>query len=157
MTIYATIVKDEAAVKFESKDTSIGSFASRQSSLALFFLVFYFTRSYLHDTLKFLDLFNPCLILLFIRTPLIECTEVVSYHGVQISSIGGLYVLPKSVNERLFKSIIFIPQDKIRDIIINEAFKGLQVIHYLALIIKDENNLQVLFKVCHVIFNMISE
>ncbi|KAI1804509.1 GPI-GlcNAc transferase complex, PIG-H component-domain-containing protein [Daldinia bambusicola] len=57
--------------------------------------------------------------------------------GVQTSSTGGTVFSPLRTR--------FIPTEKIRDVLINEAFRGFEVRHYLVVAVEGEEHLLVVF------------
>ena len=59
--------------------------------------------------------------------------------GVQTSSVGGSYLASWRAGTR------FIPTEKIRDVLINEAFRGLAVRYYLVVVVEGEEDVVVVF------------
>lgn len=59
--------------------------------------------------------------------------------GVQTSSVGGSYLVGWRAGTR------FIPTEKIRDVLINEAFRGLAVRYYLVVVVEGEDDVVVVF------------
>lgn len=59
--------------------------------------------------------------------------------GVQTSSVGGSYLAGWRAGTR------FIPTEKIRDVLINEAFRGLAVRYYLVVVVEGEEDVVVVF------------
>lgn len=57
--------------------------------------------------------------------------------GVQTSSSGGTYLSRKATR--------FIPTEKIRDVLINEAFRGFEVRYYLIVVVEGEEDVVVVF------------
>ncbi|KAL2759661.1 hypothetical protein ACRALDRAFT_2038475 [Sodiomyces alcalophilus JCM 7366] len=57
--------------------------------------------------------------------------------GVQTSSSGGTYLSRNATR--------FIPTEKIRDVLINEAFRGFEVRHYLIVVVEGEEDVVVVF------------
>ncbi|OTB14676.1 hypothetical protein K445DRAFT_75535 [Daldinia sp. EC12] len=57
--------------------------------------------------------------------------------GVQTSSSGATVFSPLKTR--------FIPTEKIQDILINEAFRGFEVRHYLIVVVEDEEHIVVVF------------
>lgn len=82
-----------------------------------------------------------------LKNPTIEQVSVFKNYGVQISKFSGYSVLPNFLNNLLFSpNDMFIPRDTIADIIINEGFvRECQVIFYLAIIVKGEDKLTLMF------------
>ncbi|SCU88561.1 LADA_0E10880g1_1 [Lachancea dasiensis] len=102
-----------------------------------------------HFTKMILQLLSVALSLILIRNPTIESLYVFRQTGIQMSTMAGCVLLPRSLNERWLEQTIFIPNDRIVDLVINEGFtKGFQVIFYMAVILKDATKLQLVFPVC---------
>ncbi|POS74208.1 GPI-GlcNAc transferase complex [Diaporthe helianthi] len=59
--------------------------------------------------------------------------------GVQTSSVGGSYLAGWRAGTR------FIPTEKIRDVLINEAFRGIAVRYYLIVVVEGEEDVVVVF------------
>lgn len=59
--------------------------------------------------------------------------------GVQTSSVGGSYLAGWRAGTR------FIPTEKIRDVLINEAFRGIAVRYYLIVVVEGEDDVVVVF------------
>lgn len=59
--------------------------------------------------------------------------------GVQTSSVGGSYLAGWRAGTR------FIPTEKIRDVLINEAFRGVAVRYYLIVVVEGEDDVVVVF------------
>ncbi|EDO16727.1 hypothetical protein Kpol_1003p32 [Vanderwaltozyma polyspora DSM 70294] len=84
-----------------------------------------------------------------IRAPTVSTFTVLKDHGVQISNISGWNCLPFFINKLWFVEYEFIPRNEVVDIIINEGFQpGFQVVFYLALIVKKQEKLKLIFPVC---------
>ncbi|CDO94571.1 unnamed protein product [Kluyveromyces dobzhanskii CBS 2104] len=141
---------NKVATKFVSKDLSIGHLISRQQLLIVLYVIVSIVK--LKYTVEWPNLkyINPICLFLLVRAPIRDSVESIASQGIQISCSGGLLLLPGRLNDALFSSTRFIPQDEIEDIFINEAFKGLQVIYYLAVLVSSQDKLLVLFEVCHV-------
>ena len=60
--------------------------------------------------------------------------------GIQTSTTSAYYLLSPTT--------IFIPTTQIQDIVIHEAFKGLEVRFYLAVIVEEATEVVVVFPVC---------
>lgn len=151
MTVTTIEHNNNVAIKFVSTNRSVSRIISRQQSIIFLYVILSITRLSYADTWPALKYVNPICLLLFIRVPIIDSVQSIANQGIQISCSGGLLLFPRDWNYALFTSIKFIPQDEIEDIFINEAFRGLQVIYYLAVLVKNQKKLQVLFEVCHVI------
>lgn len=59
--------------------------------------------------------------------------------GIQTSSAGGSYLVSHRAGTR------FIPTEKIRDVLINEAFRGFAVRYYLVVVVDGEDDIVVVF------------
>ncbi|SCV00914.1 LAME_0G12816g1_1 [Lachancea meyersii CBS 8951] len=126
-------------------------------NLALFILAnavcFYCTNNYLKWTTpkkSAIEAIFFTALLLIIRNPPVESLRVFRGAGIQVSTMRGCVLLPKALNNKWLEKSYFIPKDNIVDIIINEAFfKGFQVNFYLAVILKDITDLQLVFPVCY--------
>lgn len=83
----------------------------------------------------------------FLKDPTIERVSVFKNYGIQTSEFTGLSILPTFLNNLFCSSEdLFIPRDSIVDVIINEGFvRQCQVIFYLAIIIKGEDKMRLLF------------
>ncbi|KAG7101890.1 Phosphatidylinositol N-acetylglucosaminyltransferase subunit like protein [Verticillium longisporum] len=57
--------------------------------------------------------------------------------GIQTSSSSGSYLAGTATR--------FIPTEKIRDVLVNEAFRGFEVRHYLVVVVEGEGELVVVF------------
>ncbi|CCF59746.1 hypothetical protein KAFR_0H03360 [Kazachstania africana CBS 2517] len=76
----------------------------------------------------------------------VDSLSIIKNYGIQTTKIGGLSILPYGVNKALFTQHEFIPRYTVVDLVINEGFfKGFQVVFYLAVIIRDINELKLLF------------
>ncbi|KAG0658648.1 hypothetical protein C6P45_002090 [Maudiozyma exigua] len=93
---------------------------------------------------RLLILFTSCRIL---KNPTVETLMIFKNYGIQTLETSGYSILPNSINKRICTpESVFVPRDAIVDIIINEAFvKECQVIFYLAVIVKGEDKLKLLF------------
>ncbi|KAI3392503.1 hypothetical protein diail_5638 [Diaporthe ilicicola] len=83
-----------------------------------------------------------CLGVVYATTLRIHTTEsllVLRGLGVQTSSIGGSYLAGWRAGTR------FIPTEKIRDVLINEAFRGFAVRYYLVVVVDGEEDVVVVF------------
>ncbi|RYO86273.1 hypothetical protein DL762_004827 [Monosporascus cannonballus] len=58
--------------------------------------------------------------------------------GIQTTTPGGATVLARATTR-------FIPTGKIRDVLINEAFRGFEVRHYLVVVVEGEDDVVVVF------------
>lgn len=86
--------------------------------------------------------FPLCLALLYLTTQRIHTTEsllVLRGLGIQTSSTGGSYLASWRAGTR------FIPTEKIRDVLINEAFRGFAVRYYLVVVVDGEDDVVVVF------------
>lgn len=86
--------------------------------------------------------FPLCLALLYLTTLRIHTTEsllVLRGLGIQTSSTGGSYLASWRAGTR------FIPTEKIRDVLINEAFRGFAVRYYLVVVVDGEDDVVVVF------------
>lgn len=82
------------------------------------------------------------LALLYLTTLRIHTTEsllVLRGLGIQTSSTGGSYLASWRAGTR------FIPTEKIRDVLINEAFRGFAVRYYLVVVVDGEEDVVVVF------------
>ncbi|AMD20530.1 HDL214Wp [Eremothecium sinecaudum] len=86
--------------------------------------------------------------LLLIRAPTIDSFYVFKDYGVQLKTSKGCILLPEFLNCKIFDTTIFIPNDEIVDVVINEGFQGLSVIFYLCVIVKKSKVLKLVFPVC---------
>lgn len=80
--------------------------------------------------------------LLYLATLRIHTTEsllVLRGLGIQTSSTGGSYLQSWRPGTR------FIPTEKIRDVLINEAFRGFAVRYYLVVVVDGEEDVVVVF------------
>ena len=59
--------------------------------------------------------------------------------GLQTRTLSPCYLLPATTR--------FIPTTQIRDVFIHEAFRGFEVRYYLAVVVKDEKDVVVVFPV----------
>lgn len=59
--------------------------------------------------------------------------------GIQTASTGGTYLGGGAGSAR------FIPTEKIRDVLINEAFRGFEVRYYLVVVVEGEEDVVVVF------------
>lgn len=59
--------------------------------------------------------------------------------GIQTASTGGTYLTGGTGSAR------FIPTEKIRDVLINEAFRGFEVRYYLVVVVEGEEDVVVVF------------
>lgn len=66
----------------------------------------------------------------------VEYVTVIPNVGIQLKETSGLFQSTQS-------KLDFIPSSQIIDVIINEGFKGLFVVYYLAIIVKDKSTLSV--------------
>lgn len=83
-----------------------------------------------------------CAAALYLTTLRIHTTEsllVLRGLGVQTSSTGGSYLAGWRAGTR------FIPTEKIRDVLINEAFRGFAVRYYLVVVVDGEEDVVVVF------------
>lgn len=83
-----------------------------------------------------------CAALLYLTTLRIHTTEsllVLRGLGIQTSSTGGSYLASWRAGTR------FIPTEKIRDVLINEAFRGFAVTYYLVVVVDGEEDVVVVF------------
>ncbi|ROV97749.1 hypothetical protein VMCG_07405 [Cytospora schulzeri] len=83
-----------------------------------------------------------CAALLYLTTLRIHTTEsllVLRGLGIQTSSTGGSYLASWRAGTR------FIPTEKIRDVLINEAFRGFGVRYYLVVVVDGEEDVVVVF------------
>lgn len=83
-----------------------------------------------------------CAGVVYVTTLRIHTTEsllVLRGLGVQTSSIGGSYLAGWRAGTR------FIPTEKIRDVLINEAFRGFAVRYYLVVVVDGEEDVVVVF------------
>ncbi|KUI58649.1 Phosphatidylinositol N-acetylglucosaminyltransferase subunit gpi15 [Cytospora mali] len=83
-----------------------------------------------------------CAALLYLTTLRIHTTEsllVLRGLGIQTSSTGGSYLASWRAGTR------FIPTEKIRDVLINEAFRGFAVRYYLVVVVDGEEDVVVVF------------
>lgn len=88
--------------------------------------------------------FISCTIL---KNPTIETLMIFKNYGIQTLESSGYSILPNRLNKIICTpKSVFVPRDAIVDIIINEAFvRECQVIFYLAVIVKGEDKLKLLF------------
>ncbi|KAF3766307.1 hypothetical protein M406DRAFT_339559 [Cryphonectria parasitica EP155] len=87
-------------------------------------------------------LYALCAALLYLTTLRVHTTEsllVLRGLGVQTSSTGGSYLASWRAGTR------FIPTEKIRDVLINEAFRGFGVRYYLVVVVDGEDDVVVVF------------
>lgn len=85
-------------------------------------------------------LLSACAALLYLLTVRIHTTEsllVLRGLGIQTSSTGGTYLAAAGTR--------FIPTEKIRDVLINEAFRGFEVRYYLVVVVEGEEDVVVVF------------
>lgn len=90
--------------------------------------------------------FPLCLLLLYLTTQRIHTTEsllVLRGLGIQTSSTGGNYLHHWPFEGG--KKTRFIPTEKIRDVLINEAFRGFGVRYYLVVVVDGEEDVVVVF------------
>lgn len=83
-----------------------------------------------------------CAAILYLTTLRIHTTEsllVLRGLGIQTSSTGGSYLASWRAGTR------FIPTEKIRDVLINEAFRGFAVRYYLVVVVDGEEDVVVVF------------
>ena len=83
-----------------------------------------------------------CAALFYVTTLRIHTTEsllVLRGLGIQTSSTGGSYLASWRAGTR------FIPTEKIRDVLINEAFRGFAVRYYLVVVVDGEEDVVVVF------------
>jgi phosphatidylinositol N-acetylglucosaminyltransferase subunit H len=83
-----------------------------------------------------------CAVVVYATTLRVHTTEsllVLRGLGVQTSSVGGSYLATWRAGTR------FIPTEKIRDVLINEAFRGLAVRYYLVVVVEGEEDVVVVF------------
>lgn len=83
-----------------------------------------------------------CAALGYLTTLRIHTTEsllVLRGLGIQTSSTGGSYLAGWRAGTR------FIPTEKIRDVLINEAFRGFAVRYYLVVVVDGEDDVVVVF------------
>ncbi|CAN8103964.1 unnamed protein product [Discula destructiva] len=83
-----------------------------------------------------------CIALLYATTLRIHTTEsllVLRGLGIQTSSTGGSFLASWRAGTR------FIPTEKIRDVLINEAFRGFGVRYYLVVVVDGEDDVVVVF------------
>lgn len=69
--------------------------------------------------------------------------------GLQTRTLSPCYLLPATTR--------FIPTTQIRDLFIHEAFRGFEVRHYLAVVVKEEKDVVVVFPVSLVFVCSLSE
>ncbi|KAH6695839.1 GPI-GlcNAc transferase complex [Plectosphaerella plurivora] len=96
--------------------------------------------SYIAAALPVFVVAPVALILLWAALKRIHVTEsllVLRGLGVQTSSSSGSYLAKKATR--------FIPTEKIRDILVNEAFLGFEVRYYLVIIVDGEDDVVVVF------------
>lgn len=72
-----------------------------------------------------------------LRVHVTESLLVLRGLGVQTSSSSGTYLFRKATR--------FIPTEKIRDVLVNEAFRGFEVRYYLIVIVEGEEDVVVVF------------
>lgn len=90
--------------------------------------------------------FPLCLLLLYLTTQRIHTTEsllVLRGLGIQTSSTVGNYLHHWPFEGG--KKTRFIPTEKIRDVLINEAFRGFGVRYYLVVVVDGEEDVVVVF------------
>ncbi|KAG8160427.1 hypothetical protein KVR01_009963 [Diaporthe batatas] len=83
-----------------------------------------------------------CAAVAYVTTLRVHTTEsllVLRGLGVQTSSVGGSYLAGWRAGTR------FIPTEKIRDVLINEAFRGIAVRYYLIVVVEGEDDVVVVF------------
>ncbi|KAJ0125447.1 GPI-GlcNAc transferase complex [Diaporthe amygdali] len=83
-----------------------------------------------------------CAAVVYATTLRVHTTEsllVLRGLGIQTSSIGGSYLAGWRAGTR------FIPTEKIRDVLINEAFRGFAVRYYLVVVVDGEEDVVVVF------------
>lgn len=83
-----------------------------------------------------------CAVVAYATTLRVHTTEsllVLRGLGVQTSSVGGSYLAGWRAGTR------FIPTEKIRDVLINEAFRGIAVRYYLIVVVEGEEDVVVVF------------
>ncbi|RYP26219.1 hypothetical protein DL768_011784 [Monosporascus sp. mg162] len=78
------------------------------------------------------------LYLLLLRIHTEERLLVLRGLGIQTTTPGGATVLARGTTR-------FIPTGKIRDVLINEAFRGFEVRHYLVVVVEGEEDVVVVF------------
>ncbi|RYP82110.1 hypothetical protein DL770_005674 [Monosporascus sp. CRB-9-2] len=78
------------------------------------------------------------LYLLLLRIHTEERLLVLRGLGIQTTTPGGATVLGRGTTR-------FIPTGKIRDVLINEAFRGFEVRHYLVVVVEGEDDVVVVF------------
>ncbi|RYP09911.1 hypothetical protein DL765_008283 [Monosporascus sp. GIB2] len=78
------------------------------------------------------------LYLLLLRIHTEERLLVLRGLGIQTTTPGGATVLARATTR-------FIPTGKIRDVLINEAFRGFEVRHYLVVVVEGEDDVVVVF------------
>ncbi|RYP66254.1 hypothetical protein DL771_007906 [Monosporascus sp. 5C6A] len=78
------------------------------------------------------------LYLLLLRIHTEERLLVLRGLGIQTTTPGGATVLARGTTR-------FIPTGKIRDVLINEAFRGFEVRHYLVVVVEGEDDVVVVF------------
>lgn len=93
---------------------------------------------------RLLIFFISCSIL---KNPTVETLMIFKNYGLQTLESNGYSILPNRLNKIISTpKSIFVPRDTIVDVIINEAFvRECQVIFYLAVIVKGEDKLKLLF------------
>ncbi|KAK7746820.1 hypothetical protein SLS53_002008 [Cytospora paraplurivora] len=100
------------------------------------------TAQHLAATIPAYVLLPLCAALLYATTLRIHTTEsllVLRGLGIQTSSTGGSYLASWRAGTR------FIPTEKIRDVLINEAFRGFAVRYYLVVVVDGEGEVVVVF------------
>ncbi|ROW17046.1 hypothetical protein VPNG_01012 [Cytospora leucostoma] len=100
------------------------------------------TARHLAATVPAYILLPLCAALLYATTLRIHTTEsllVLRGLGIQTSSTGGSYLASWRAGTR------FIPTEKIRDVLINEAFRGFAVRYYLVVVVDGEGEVVVVF------------
>lgn len=100
------------------------------------------TAQHLAATIPAYLLLPLCAALLYAATLRVHTTEsllVLRGLGVQTSSTGGSWLAGWRAGTR------FIPTEKIRDVLINEAFRGFAVRYYLVVVVDGEGEVVVVF------------
>ncbi|SMN22215.1 similar to Saccharomyces cerevisiae YNL038W GPI15 Protein involved in the synthesis of N-acetylglucosaminyl phosphatidylinositol (GlcNAc-PI) [Maudiozyma saulgeensis] len=82
-----------------------------------------------------------------LKNPTIETLTIFKNYGIQTSDVSGYSVLPDTLNNMICSPrTIFVPRDRIVDVIINEGFvRECQVIFYLAAIVRGQDKMKLLF------------
>ena len=76
-----------------------------------------------------------------------ECTDAFSEESLLVLQGMGIQTSTSSAYYFLSSTTTFIPTTQIQDIVIHEAFKGLEVRFYLAVIVEEATEVVVVFPV----------